>query len=146
MNSIEDIAIEPEEINKAKEQKKAFKYNPNAMPFFKPATTFVPQDNNSSDKSEENQDSEKKGNGLKQALLDVTLNNEFTPSTPYVHKFRTELCKNWELYGKCKYGDECSFAHGRTSMMVKSDVSALYKTKLCKKFAANGYCPYGMRC
>ena len=41
-------------------------------------------------------------------LDDLTLNNEFTPSTPYVHKFRTEMCKNWELYGKCKYGDEVS--------------------------------------
>jgi len=33
---------------------------------------------------------------------------EFTPSTPYVHKFRTEMCRNFELYGKCKYGDEVS--------------------------------------
>ena len=39
-------------------------------------------------------------------LDSLTLNNDFTPSTPYVHKFRTEMCKNWELYGKCKYGDE----------------------------------------
>ena len=31
-------------------------------------------------------------------------------------------------------------------MMIKTDVSVLYKTKLCKKFSANGYCPYGMRC
>lgn len=76
----------------------------------------------------------------------LELNNDFTPSTPYVHKFRTEICKNFELYGKCKYGDECSFAHGRTRMMIKSDVSVLYKTKLCKKYSANGYCPYGMRC
>ena len=38
------------------------------------------------------------------------LDNDFTPSTPYVHKFRTEMCKNWELYGKCKYGDEVSYA------------------------------------
>jgi hypothetical protein len=36
------------------------------------------------------------------------INNDFTPSTPYVHKFRTEMCKNFELYGKCKYGDEVS--------------------------------------
>jgi len=79
-------------------------------------------------------------------LNDLTLDNEFTPSTPYVHKFRTELCKIYELYGKCKWGDECSFAHGRTHMMVKTDVSVLYKTKLCKKYSANGYCPYGMRC
>ena len=31
-------------------------------------------------------------------------------------------------------------------MMIKTDVSMLYKTKLCKKYSANGYCPYGMRC
>jgi len=37
-----------------------------------------------------------------------TLNNEFTPSTPYVHKFRTEICKNFESTGFCKFGDEVS--------------------------------------
>ena len=41
-------------------------------------------------------------------LDSLELNNDFTPSTPYVHKFRTEICKNFELYGKCKYGDEVS--------------------------------------
>lgn len=56
------------------------------------------------------------------------------------------MCKNFELYGKCKYGDKCSFAHDRRMMMIKTDVSVLYKTKLCKKFSANGYCPYGMKC
>ena len=72
--------------------------------------------------------------------------HNFTPSTPYVHKFRTEMCKNFELTGKCKYGDECSFAHGKQQMMLKKDVSALYKTKDCKKYTTNGYCPYGSRC
>ena len=38
------------------------------------------------------------------------INNDFTPSTPYVHKFRTEMCKNFELTGKCKYGDEVSYS------------------------------------
>jgi len=74
------------------------------------------------------------------------INNDFTPSTPHVHKFRTEICKNFEVYGKCKYGDECSFAHGKTYIMEKTDTPVLYKTKLCKKFSANGYCPYGLRC
>lgn len=41
-------------------------------------------------------------------LDSLSLNNNFTPSTPYVHKFRTEMCKNFMLYGKCKYGDEVS--------------------------------------
>ena len=31
-------------------------------------------------------------------------------------------------------------------MMIKSDVSALYKTKQCKKYLVNGFCPYGQRC
>lgn len=41
-----------------------------------------------------------------QPLSDENLT--FTPSTPYVHKFRTEMCKNFETYGKCKYGDKVS--------------------------------------
>jgi len=41
-------------------------------------------------------------------LDSVNIGSDFTPSTPYVHKFRTEICKNFELYGKCKYGDEVS--------------------------------------
>ena len=41
---------------------------------------------------------------LMQSGLDsLTIDNEFTPSTPYVHKFRTELCKTFQLYGKCKW-------------------------------------------
>jgi len=32
----------------------------------------------------------------------------FTPTTPHVHKFRTEMCKNFEQTGKCKFGDEVS--------------------------------------
>lgn len=41
-------------------------------------------------------------------------NMMFTPTTPYVHKFRTEMCKNFELYGRCKYNDEVS-----TSLILK---------------------------
>lgn len=44
-------------------------------------------------------------------LMELSLNeksSKFTPTTPYVHKFRTEMCKNYELYGYCKFGDEVS--------------------------------------
>jgi len=34
--------------------------------------------------------------------------SQFLPTTPHVHKFRTEMCKNYELTGKCKFGDEVS--------------------------------------
>jgi len=40
--------------------------------------------------------------------LDINFDADFTPSTPYVHKFRTEMCKNFALYGTCRYGDEVS--------------------------------------
>ena len=59
-------------------------------PFFKPKS--APQQNS----------------GISAGLNDLKIQEDFTPSTPYVHKFRTELCKNWSLYGKCKYGDEVS--------------------------------------
>lgn len=45
---------------------------------------------------------------LQHNMKDVSFKASFTPSTPYVHKFRTELCKNFELTGKCKFGDEVS--------------------------------------
>jgi hypothetical protein len=48
------------------------------------------------------------GETSKFGLDSLSLNNNFTPSTPYVHKFRTEMCKNFQMYGKCKYGDEVS--------------------------------------
>jgi hypothetical protein len=31
------------------------------------------------------------------------------PSTPFLHKYKTELCKNWELEGTCVYGDTVNF-------------------------------------
>jgi len=31
----------------------------------------------------------------------------------YEQKKKTELCRNFEMYGKCKFGDSCSYAHGR---------------------------------
>ena len=51
--------------------------------------------------------------------LDINLDSDFTPSTPYVHKFRTEMCKNFELYGKCKYGDEVSWNFKFYSILFK---------------------------
>ena len=60
-------------------------------------------------------------------------------------KKKTELCKNYELYKDCYYGDNCSFAHGldelRDNIILPS-----YKTKLCKSFVENKTCNFGTRC
>ena len=71
---------------------------------------------------------------------------EILPSTPKVEKFRTEMCKNYELTGECRFGDNCSFAHSKNNLMIKTDLPCKYKTKMCKKYQTNGYCPYGQRC
>lgn len=64
----------------------------------------------------------------------------------YRSKEKTELCKNWEVYGWCKYGNTCSFAHGIEELRSRTDMHPIYKTKQCKPFAESGLCLYGKRC
>jgi butyrate response factor 1 len=52
----------------------------------------------------------------------------------YRRKFKTELCKNWELRGSCKFGDKCSFAHGKHQLQSKTALHSKYKTKPCKQY------------
>ena len=102
------------------------KFKVNATPFFFPkeklnqpskqtnesATIAAQADSTATEGQQEQKASQSKGalaSSLANSGLDsLTLDNEFTPSTPYVHKFRTELCKIYMLYGKCKWGDEVS--------------------------------------
>lgn len=64
----------------------------------------------------------------------------------YKRKYKTEMCKNWELRGTCKFGDKCCFAHGRDELKAKVLTHVKYKTKPCKQYHQTGYCPYGQRC
>jgi len=64
----------------------------------------------------------------------------------YKRKYKTEMCKNYELKGKCKFGNKCCFAHGRHELKSKVLTHIKYKTKPCKQYHQTGYCPYGQRC
>jgi len=64
----------------------------------------------------------------------------------YKRKYKTELCKNWELKKVCKFGDKCCFAHGKHELKNKTVIHMKYKTKPCKQYHQTGYCPYGQRC
>ena len=57
-------------------------------------------------------------------------------------KGKTKLCRNFEKYLKCNYGDKCRFAHGPVELREYSK----YKTKPCQKYSDDGYCNYGSRC
>ena len=61
-------------------------------------------------------------------------------------KYKTELCKNYEIYGFCKFGDKCAFAHGKENLRSKVTNTTAYRTKKCTQFFEKGYCPYGNRC
>ena len=60
-------------------------------------------------------------------------------------KWKTEICRYWEMYGECKYGDNCAFAHGDSELKQRK-LTFNYKTKPCKQFFELGYCSYGSRC
>ena len=60
-------------------------------------------------------------------------------------KKKTELCKNYEMYKDCYYGDHCSFAHGIDELR-ENVIMPSYKTKLCKSFVENSICNFGIRC
>jgi len=61
-------------------------------------------------------------------------------------KYKTELCKYYEINGYCKYGDKCAYAHGKENLRSKVTNSTSYRTRKCVQFFENGYCPYGNRC
>ena len=56
------------------------------------------------------------------------------------------MCKNWELYHNCFYGNECSFAHGIDELRRYNSPSAGCKNRLCKTFSEKGFCLFGKRC
>ena len=61
-------------------------------------------------------------------------------------KYKTELCKYFEIRGYCKYGENCIYAHGEENLRLKVTNTKAYRTKKCDKFFEKGYCPYGNRC
>ena len=60
-------------------------------------------------------------------------------------KWKTEICRYWEMYGECKFGENCAFAHGDSELKQRK-LTFNYKTKPCKQFFELGYCSYGIRC
>ena len=64
----------------------------------------------------------------------------------YSAKYKTEICKNFQLTGNCKFGPRCCFAHGLAELREKTQLGKSYKLKVCKNYHELGYCKYGQRC
>ena len=55
------------------------------------------------------------------------------------------MCRYFEESGKCRFGQNCAFAHGKEE--IRTPVRhAKYKTVRCTSFHSTGFCRYGMRC
>lgn len=65
---------------------------------------------------------------------------------PQLTKYKTEMCKNLQSTGFCKYGDNCYFAHCKTELQARVPYNQHYKTKICKHYNKTGFCPYASRC
>lgn len=62
-------------------------------------------------------------------------------------KYKTELCKNFEETGICKYKNKCRYAHGKQELICKGLINKNYKKIKCDKFhGLEGYCQYGDKC
>ena len=61
-------------------------------------------------------------------------------------KFRTELCKYYEINGRCKFGENCIFAHGKNNLRENLCKKSGYKKRPCVNFFEKGFCMYGNRC
>ena len=74
-------------------------------------------------------------------------NQNLNSKKPVPNKYKTEICRNWELEGFCRFGDECTFAHGGVELNRKASMPSNYKTKVCTQFTEEPfYCPYGEKC
>ena len=84
--------------------------------------------------------------------IPLQLQLNFDPSAlnykaqPQSDKYKTELCKFYNMHGHCKWGSSCFFAHGKSELRSKVAINHYYKTKICKHYHRVGYCPYGSRC
>lgn len=59
--------------------------------------------------------------------------------------YKTEMCRQFEENGFCKYQNRCQFAHSEEEMRCINR-HPRYKTEICKSFWDNGQCAYGKRC
>lgn len=64
---------------------------------------------------------------------------------PSATRYKTELCRPFQDYGFCRYGEKCQFAHGEDELRALPR-HPKYKTELCRTYHTRGFCPYGSRC
>ena len=83
---------------------------------------------------------------IKKNAIKQNKNEQNIKSNEQKLKFRTELCKMYEINGTCKFGKNCNFAHGKENIRENLFKKSGYKKRICKNFFQKGFCMYGNRC
>lgn len=87
--------------------------------------------------------------GPKRTTIKIVRNRAFEESKKQCQsttsRYKTELCRPYQEYRMCKYGDKCQFAHGEHDLRIMPR-HPKYKTELCRTYHSTGFCPYGPRC
>jgi hypothetical protein len=63
--------------------------------------------------------------------------------------YKTQLCDTYEEFGRCNYGINCQYAHGRNELKKKPIIKqpTAFKTVRCKNYWSKKFtCPYGDKC
>ena len=76
---------------------------------------------------------------------DITDTNEALKEQKKPSYYKTDMCRNFEERGSCRYGSKCQFAHS-VSKLRNIQHHPKYKTGICITFWQNGTCPFGERC
>lgn len=106
----------------------------------------VLEENNSTNSGFESERTHKSGKKSQSSRQTAPESEKQKLLESYKVKYKTELCKNFEIKGTCKWGNNCCFAHGRHELRKKTHLNSNYKTKICKHYHRGGICPYGLRC
>ena len=74
---------------------------------------------------------------------------------PGEQQYKTVVCKNWEAEGRCQWGEQCKWAHGKEDLntgrgsrvggQTSSHWNSQFKSVLCSKWG-QGLCTYGAKC
>ncbi|KAK1349825.1 C3H1-type domain-containing protein [Heracleum sosnowskyi] len=60
--------------------------------------------------------------------------------------YKTEICRQWEDFGSCRYGAKCQFAHGKEERRpTRFSNKSKLETQICNLYTS-GSCSYGFRC
>lgn len=60
-------------------------------------------------------------------------------------KYKSELCKNFIMKGKCDYGTKCRFAHGIEDL-CHNNKKVIKSHAECQSFNILSFCPKGNSC